>query len=124
MDALVTIDFAGGVASTSLVQLFLSQAQLSLSTNRGVSTTVVDFPNLAVGAEQVAVATQSGGVFNGTIALQLAWTGDALPVVTLNNLVVGPHGNPATITWPTAQGPQTQILTPGNPLTLSGIVGD
>lgn len=120
MNADVTIDFAGGVASTSLVQVSLTGASFGLLTNDGVST-VIPLPNLAVAAGHLTVATQQGGQFNGKIKLTLIGQASSLPVVTLNNLVPGSQGLPATIAWPGATGTQTQILTPGDPLTLNGI---
>lgn len=124
MYALVTIDFAGGVAMNNLVQIQVGEALIALEASRGVSTTVVAFPNLSVSGEEVGVATVSGGVFEGTLALVLSCDGQTDPVVTLKNLVPGPGGNPTTITWPCATMPQTQVLMPDNPLTLSGIVAN
>ncbi|HWU96176.1 MAG TPA: hypothetical protein VN029_11295 [Sphingomonas sp.] len=120
MNADVTIDFAGGVASTSLVQVSLTGASFGLLTNDGVST-AIPLPNLAVAAGHLTVATQPGGQFNGKIKLTLLGQASSLPVVTLNNLVPGSQRLPATIAWPSAAGTQTQILTPGDPLTLNGI---
>jgi hypothetical protein len=37
------------------------------------------------------------------------------------------EGGPAasiTVTWPTAWGPQTQLMFPGDPLVLTGLVGN
>lgn len=124
MYALVTIDFAGGVAMNNLVQIQIGQALIALEASRGVTTTVVAFPNLSVSGEELGVATVSGGVFEGKLALVLACDGQTDPVVTLKNLVPGPSGNPTTITWPCATMPQTQVLMPDNPLTLSGIVAN
>jgi len=39
------------------------------------------------------------------------------------NLVPVARGSPATVAWPTPHGRETRILTPGTPLTLSGISG-
>jgi hypothetical protein len=121
VNPLVTIDFAGGVAATSLVQIILGQAVIAPSVNQGVTTGIGSFTNLSVWADQVAFATPVGGVFDGTLSLALGLESED-PTVTLNNLVPSAKGEPATITWPTASGPQVQILMPGNPMTLSGIV--
>jgi hypothetical protein len=120
VNPLVTIDFAGGVAATSLVQIILDQAVIAPGVNQGVTTAVGAFTNLSVWPDQVAFATSVGGVFDGTLSLALG-LGAEDPTVTLNNLVPSAKGEAATITWPTASGPEIQILTPGNPLTLSGI---
>lgn len=120
MNAQVTITFAGGVASTNLVQIFLTGASLGLLANAGQST-MFPLPNLVLGAGHVSISTMQGGVFTGRIELLLAGSAQSMPVVTLNNLVPGPQGEPTTIRWPTQQGLQTQVLTPGDPLTLNGI---
>jgi len=114
VDAQVTINFAGGVASTNLVQVILGQAGLALESGRGAPAAVVGLTNTTV---------HRGGAFVGTLALTLSWSGED-PTVTLDNLVPAAHGGPATVSWPTATGLETQVLTPGNALTLSGIVAD
>ena len=119
MDAQVTINFAGGIASTNLVQVVLGQAVLALQSVRGALANIVGFTNMTVYPAQIVFATPNGGAFDGA----LSWSGED-PTLTLDNLVQAPHGAPATVTWPVAGGTETQILTPGNPLTLSGIVAD
>ena len=123
MNAAVTITFAGGTASTNLVQLLVEHAEIALETNDGVATAMdFAFTNISIAPGAVSLATPTGGTFDGTLALVLQWSGQD-PAIILNNLVPAPHGDPATITWPTATGQETQILTPGTPLTLSGIAG-
>ena len=123
MDAQVTINFAGGIASTNLVQVVLGQAVLALQSVRGALANIVGFTNMTVYPAQIVFATPNGGAFDGTLALTLSWSGED-PTLTLDNLVQAPHGAPATVTWPVAGGTESQILTPGNPLALSGIVAD
>jgi hypothetical protein len=123
VNAAVTINFAGGAASTNLVQVFVEHGEFSLELNEGVATGIGSaFTNVSIAPGTVGFATAAGGAFNGTLTLVLQWSGQD-PAIILNNLVPAPHGNPATITWPTAGGQETQILTPGTPLTLSGIAG-
>lgn len=123
MIAAVTINFAGGAASASLVQIVVERGEFALGLNDGLATgSGCAFPNISIGSCSLSFATASGGIFDGTLTLGLQWSGPH-PAILLSNLDPSPHGNPATITWPTAQGPETQILTPGTPLTLSGIAG-
>jgi hypothetical protein len=123
VNAAVTINFAGGTASTDLVQVLVEHAQVALGLNEGVATGIdFAFTNISICPGAVSFATAAGGTFDGTLTLALQWSGQN-PAIMLNNLVPAPHGNPATITWPTTQGQETQILTPGTPLTLSGITG-
>lgn len=123
MNAAVTINFAGGTASTCLVQIFVEHAGVALELNQGVAAGIGSaFTNISIAPGAVWFATATGGAFGGTLTLVLQWSGQD-PAILLNNLVPSPHGSPATITWPTAGGQETQVLTPGTPLTLSGIAG-
>ncbi|MDF7777505.1 hypothetical protein P1X14_19780 [Sphingomonas sp. AOB5] len=122
MSAMVSIDMAAGVASTNVVQLLFGQAEIALGANQGVSCSIIGIANIAITPESVTFATVTGGCFNGSLAMALQLYPSEEPTITLNNLVPGQNGYPATISWPTASGLQTQILTPGNPLTLCGIV--
>jgi hypothetical protein len=122
MEATVTIDLGGGAASTNLVQLLVQHAAFALAPNQGVACDIASgVTNVSISPGAISIATASGATFSGTLTLLLQWTGQD-PAVILNNLVPT-HGNPATIAWPAASGPETQILTPGTPLTLSGISG-
>lgn len=121
METTVTINFAGGTASTDPVQILVQGAQLVLDVTTGVALAAPGLTNLSIRPDLVAFASPPGGQFNGTIGLLLSWSGDD-PAVTLNNLAPA-EGEPATIVWPAASGPVTQVLTPGTPMTLYGLIG-
>lgn len=123
MEAAVTIDLAGGVASASLVRILVQGAAVALGPDEGVTGNIAGgITNISILSGGLSIATAPSAAFGGTVTLALQWTGPA-PAVTLDNLAPAPHGEPATIRWPTASGQETQILTPGTPLTLSGITG-
>lgn len=123
MSALVTINFAGGSATSPGVEVVLTDCEVALGANAGVTVAMASaLTNIAIVSGQVVISTAVGGQFNGSVAIQISWGSGRTPSVTLNNL----HGgsSPAMVTWPTAVGPQTQILGLGGPISLSGIVDD
>lgn len=121
MEASITINFAGGTAATNLVQILVAGGTIALDPRSGVTLAVPGVTNIAVGPGSVGISGPVGGRFSGTLMLLLGWS-SGVPSVTLDNLVPT-AGNPATITWPTASGLQVQILTPGDPMPLTGLIG-
>ncbi|HEY4940852.1 MAG TPA: hypothetical protein VII56_05445 [Rhizomicrobium sp.] len=122
MSANVTINFASGSATSSTVEVMLSGCTISPSAVAGASVSMASaLTNISVFAGQVMIATAYNAQFNGSLTMAIGWTSGQQPSVTLNN-ISNPSNSPATVMWPTANGPQIQILSPGNPLTLNGIV--
>ncbi|MGK6355771.1 hypothetical protein ACMGDH_11180 [Sphingomonas sp. DT-207] len=121
MSALITINFADGTATSTGVEVVLANCEVAPGPDYGVSVAMASaLTNITVLSTQVIVSTATGAMFNGSLAIQISW-GSGQPTVTLNNLRNG-ASSPALVTWPTAQGPQTQILSPGDAMPLSGIV--
>ncbi|HXC55140.1 MAG TPA: hypothetical protein VNU97_07590 [Rhizomicrobium sp.] len=121
MTASITINFANGVAASNTVDVMLTNCTVSAGLNSGVTVAMASaLTNVTVTSTQVAVATALNAQFNGSVTIAIGWTSGQQPEVTLNNLLN--NSGPATVTWPTASGPQTQILTPGDPMALAGIV--
>lgn len=124
MSARITINFAGGTATANLVEVSLSNCSVSLSQDYGAAVAMASaLTNITVLAAQVTIATAYNAQFNGTLQMPIGWTAGQLPSVTLNNLQ-NPSGSPATVTWPTATIPQTQVLSPGVAMPLTNIVND
>jgi hypothetical protein len=124
MSALITINFAGGTATSPGVEVVLTDCQVAPGVNSGVTVAMASaLTNISVVGGQIVISTAVGGQFNGSVAIQISWGSGKTPSVTLNNLH-NSASSPATVSWPTAIGPQTQILAPGDPISLSGIVGD
>lgn len=121
MSALITINFAGGAATSTSVDVVLSNCTVATSMDAGVSVAMASaLTNITVVSGQVTIATATGAQFNGSIVIAIDWSSGPAPAVTLNNL--NNATRPATVTWPTEAGPETQILTPGDPMMLAGIV--
>lgn len=124
MSALVTINFGGGSAMTNLVLIEVGQGEIALQQPDGLTALISSgVTNIGAGSQTVTFATGLKAEFVGTLAVVIQWTPPQEPSITLNNLANGIE-SPATVSWPTATVPQTQQLTPGQPLTLSGIVSD
>ncbi|MGK6319616.1 hypothetical protein [Sphingomonas sp. DT-204] len=122
MSALITINFAGGSATSPGVEVVLTDCQVAPGANSGVTVAMASaLTNITVVAAQIVISTAVGGQFNGSIAIPISWDSGQTPSVTLNNLH-NSAGSPAMVTWPTKAGPETQILSPGDPMSLSGIV--
>ena len=121
MSALVTINFAGGSATAPGVELVLTDCEVALGASAGVAVAMASaLTNITIVSGRVVISTAVGGQFNGSIAIQISWGSGRTPSLTLNNLQNG-TGGPPMVTWPTAVGPQTQILGSGFPRALSGI---
>ncbi len=122
MSASVMINFAGGSATSPGVEVVLSDCEVALGANAGVTVAMASaLTNITITGAQIVISTAVGGQFNGSIAIQISWGSGRTPSLTLNNLQHG-AGSPATVTWPTAIGPQTQILGLGFPISLAGIL--
>ena len=124
MTATITINFGGGTATASSVEVLLQNCTVNVNAQAGVSLTMASaVTNVTVLQGQIAIATAYGALFNGSLSLAIGWQSGQQPQVTLNNLQ-NSQGSPATVIWPTASGPAAQILSPGSPMTLSNIVSD
>lgn len=122
MSALITINFAGGTAASNNVFVILTNCAVAPGAQSGVVVAMASgLTNISIFAGQVGIATATGGKFDGSVAIEISWSAGSQPIVTLNNLQ-NSTTNPATVTWPTAGGPETQILSPGDPMVLTGIV--
>jgi hypothetical protein len=122
MSALITINFAGGSATSPGVEIVLTDCEVAPGANAGVTVAMASaLTNIAIVGAQVLISTAVGGQFTGSVAIQISWNSGRTPSVTLNNLH-NSVSSPAMVTWPTALGPQTQILGPGDPISLSGII--
>lgn len=73
--------------------------------------------SLAATAKALNLGMPPGSALNFTVTIPIELQSAEAPTVEVNNLT----GN-ITATWPTADGPQTQVLAPGDPTTLSGLV--
>jgi hypothetical protein len=122
MNATITINFANATATGNNVSLALNGCSVSPGANAGVSVAMASaLTNINILAGQVEIATAFNAQFNGSMSIAIGWQDGQQPEVTLNNLENSK--SPATVTWPTESGPETQILSPGDPMILTGIAG-
>jgi hypothetical protein len=124
MSADISINFAGATAKSNSVGVVLAGCTVSPSADGGVTVAMASaLTNITIVSNLVTIATALNAQFSGSLAMAIGWTSEQQPSVTLNNLQ-NPTDSPATVTWPTASAPQIQILTPGNPMPLTGIVNN
>jgi hypothetical protein len=122
MSASISINFANAIAVSNSVTIVFQDATVSPGLQNGVAVAMASaLTNVTVLSGEVMFATATSAQFNGSIAIAIAWTDGHTPTVTLNNLQ-NSGSNHAMVTWPTSAGPQTQILTPGDPMPLTGII--
>ena len=120
----VTVTFTGATATTNSVKIALveNSAHYVLAASQGVSVNgTFTFTSLSITQNAVQFGVTPSATFNGTIVLDVAPNQPGgLPSILVSNLNV----DTATVTYPTNEGPETQVLTPGQELTLSGFVVD
>lgn len=122
MQAGITIALNGASTSASPVFVAIGNAQLVLSANAGMSGSFGSgITNLAIAGGRVAIASGQGAILDINFDLTITWQQGDTPTVTLENVSTG--ANPPTVQWPTVQGREQQILSPGIPMTLAGIAG-
>uniref|UniRef100_B0T4K3 Uncharacterized protein n=1 Tax=Caulobacter sp. (strain K31) TaxID=366602 RepID=B0T4K3_CAUSK len=118
----VVVTFTGAVATTNSVKVGLveNSAHYTLASSQGVAVNgTFTFNTLSVTQNAVLFGVAAGATFTGTITLDVTPNQpNGTPVILVSNLTV----DSATVTYPTNDGPETQVLTPGQELTLSGFV--
>jgi len=108
-----------GEATTNTVQLLLSGGGAwSLSPVNALSLNGT-FPITSLYATRYALdlGLPPGSSLAGTISIPIENQANGAPAVEVTNV-----SGTITATWPTATGPQTQLLLAGDPLPLSGLV--
>ena len=76
------------------------------------------FTSLSITASTLAFNVASGASFTGNITVNIDPADGKTPSMVVNNLTA----DTVMVTWPTEDGPETQQLTPGTPMVLSGFV--
>lgn len=120
----VVVTFTGAVATTTSVKVGLvdNSAHYTLAASQGVAVSgTFTFNSLSITQNAVQFGVGAGATFTGTITLDVTPNQpNGTPVILVSNLTV----DSATVTYPTNDGPETQVLTPGQELTLAGFVAD
>jgi len=121
LDPVITVTLTKAVAETNLVGFALTGADFVLDQSTAAQLTFTGgVTNCTLLSRQIYVATGVGAQMSGSLVIAIASkTGRSAPTPTfvVNNITA----EGATITWPTADGPVTQTLTPGTPMPLSGL---
>jgi hypothetical protein len=121
MSATITVNFGAQTQSVSAATVALGNATVSLSPEGGVSCAFsTALNNFWVWSNYVMFGSEGGAQFTGSVSIGIVWASGATPTVTISSLTTA--GAPAMVTWPTASGPATQVLTPNTPMPLNGIV--
>jgi len=120
----VVVTFTGATATTNSVKIGLveNSAHYTLASSQGVSVNgTFTFNTLSITQNAVVFGVSPGAAFTGTLTLDVVPNAaNVPPSLLVSNLNV----DSATVTYPTNDGPETQVLTPGQELTLSGFVID
>ncbi len=120
----VVVTFTGAVATTNSVKIGLvdNSAHYTLAASQGVAVNgAFTFSSLSITQNAVLFGVGAGATFTGTVTLDVTPNQpNGTPVLLVSNLTV----DSASVTYPTNDGPETQVLSPGQELTLSGFVVD
>ncbi|HEX3238603.1 MAG TPA: hypothetical protein VHR18_00525 [Solirubrobacterales bacterium] len=117
--ALSTVVFdVYGEATTSTVQFLVSGgAAWSLSSVTPLSINgTLPLTSLYATGNVLSLGLPPGSSLASTISIPIEPSGTGAPQVEVTNV-----SGTITVTWPTDQGPQTQALVAGDPITLSGL---
>ena len=121
MDPVITVKLTKAVAQTNLVGFALTGASFVL--DRGTAAVLTfsgGVTNCTLLDRQIYIATGVGAQMSGSLVIAIApRTGKSRPTPTF--VVSNITFSAATITWPTDDGPITQTLTPGTPMSLAGL---
>jgi hypothetical protein len=118
----ITITLNGATATTSIsVSLLNGSATYALKSSEGVQVAgSCTFNALLITADALNFGVSPGTTFYGSLVLNVIPSGTNPPVILVDKLDV----DMATVTYPTEDGPVTQVLTPGTPVALAGFVTD
>lgn len=120
----VVISLTGATATTSsvTVNLMNNTGNYTLASNQGIVVAgSFSFSTLSVTTHSVKFGVAPQSSFEGSISLDVVPTPSTnTPVIEINNITV----DTATVTYPTEDGPVTQVLTPGQPMPLTGYTPD
>lgn len=120
----VVVTLTGATATTNSVKIALveNSAHYGLAAAQGVQINgTFAFNTLSITQNAVQFGVSPGASFTGAVTLNVIPNAPSgAPSILVSNLDV----DSATVTYPTNDGPETQMLTPGQELTLSGFVVD
>ena len=119
----ISLNFFNAITTTSSMKVSLvdNSASCRLDPSEGVWINgTLSFNSLSITQTQIVFGVAPGTQLNAAITLNVIPYGSSPPVILVSNLNV----DSATVTYPTDQGPETQVLIPGEEMVLSGFVVD
>jgi hypothetical protein len=111
----ITINFENTTLTTSTSQVLVTGGTFALDTTSALSMSgTISFAALYITSAAINFNVSSGTSFSGQLVAPLKASGSA-PSIEITNFA-----GTVTVTWPTAQGLQTQTVMSGDPITLNG----
>lgn len=114
----VTINYQNATLTATTSSIMVSNGTIGLSVSDALSLSgTISFSSLYITSGAVSFNVESGAIFNAAVNIPVS-AGGSDPLLEVTNFA-----GSVFVTWPTSGGLQTQTLSPGDPLTLSGYVG-
>jgi hypothetical protein len=113
----ITINFQNAVATTTTLQIRISNGSVELDAFSGLSMSgTISFSSLYITTGEINFNVESGTSFMASVVVPVSATGGA-PVLEVTNVT-----GTVTVTWPTASGLEVQVVVSGDPITLNGFM--
>jgi hypothetical protein len=111
----ITINFENTSLTTTTSQILINNGNFALDTTSALTMSgTISFSALYVTSGAINFNVESGTTFNASVVTPVNAPGGA-PSIEVTNFA-----GTVTVTWPTAQGLQTQTVMSGDPITLNG----
>ena len=113
----ITINFQNAVVTMTTLQILISHGSFGLDASNDLSISgTISFSSLYITTGGINFNVDSGTSFTGSVVVPVSATGGA-PVLEVANFA-----GAVTVTWPTANGLETEAVMSGDPITLAGFV--
>jgi hypothetical protein len=115
----IVFTFSSAEPTSNSIQMRLLGSNFSIGRYTGLSFSIsTPISSFEATSTTLYMGLFSGTTFTGTVTDLIQFQPGASPAVEVTNFT-----GTVSVSWPTNDGPETQILTPGEPLALSGVVG-
>jgi hypothetical protein len=114
----ITFNFQNTALTTTTSQILITgPASFGLGQTAALSFSgTISFNSLYMTRDALNFNVEPGTIFNAAVVVPIESEGSGSPAVEVTNFA-----GTVTVTWPTDVGLQTQIVLPGDPLTLFGV---
>lgn len=111
----ITIEFQNATLTTSSSQILISNGNFALDSVSALSLSgTISFSALYMTSGAINFNVESGTTFTASVVAPVSAPGGA-PAIEVTNFA-----GVVTVTWPTSEGLQSQMVMSGDPLTLNG----